>query len=85
MLHSRAAPTPGHGRKFPKWRTIGGSAVATLNIKSLPDDLHEKLKARAKRQRRSEAQEVISLLGAALDPPALSIMDLRGLGALAGC
>ena len=56
--------------------------MATLNVKSLPDDLHDKLKARAKREHRSVAQEVISLLGAALDrPEALSIMDLRGLGA----
>jgi plasmid stability protein len=55
--------------------------VATLNIKNLPDELYEKLKARAKRERRSAAQEVISLLSAALDtPPPLSIMDLQGLG-----
>ena len=56
--------------------------MATLNIKNLPDDLYVKLKARAKRQRRSVAQEVTSLLATALDPPeALSIMDLQGLGA----
>jgi plasmid stability protein len=56
--------------------------VATLNIKNLPDDLYEKLKVRAKRERRSVAQEVTGLLAAALDPPpALSIMDLQGLGA----
>jgi plasmid stability protein len=55
--------------------------MATLNIKNLPDDLYDKLKARAKRERRSVAQEVTSLLAAALDaPPALSIMDLQGLG-----
>jgi hypothetical protein len=55
--------------------------VATLNIKNLPDALHEKLKARAKRERRSVAQEVIFLLSAALDtPPPLSIMGLQGLG-----
>jgi plasmid stability protein len=57
-------------------------AVATLNVKNLPDDLYEKLKARAKRERRSVAQEVTGLLAAALDSPqALSIMDLQGLGA----
>ncbi len=56
--------------------------MATLNIKNLPDGLYEKLKARAKRERRSVAQEVTGLLAAALDlPPALSIMDLQGLGA----
>jgi plasmid stability protein len=55
--------------------------VATLNIKNLPDALHEKLKARAQRERRSVAQEVTFLLSAALDtPPPLSIMDLQGLG-----
>ena len=56
--------------------------MATLNIKNLPDDLYGKLKVRAKRERRSVAQEVTILLGAALDlPEALSIMDLQGLGA----
>jgi plasmid stability protein len=56
--------------------------VATLNIRNLPDDLYEKLKARAKSGGRSVAQEVIGLLAAALESPeALSIMDLQGLGA----
>jgi plasmid stability protein len=56
--------------------------VATLNIKNLPDDLYQKLKARAKRDRRSVAQEVTGLLAAALEAPeTLSIMDLQGLGA----
>ena len=46
--------------------------MATLNIKNLPDPLYAKLKARAKRERRSVAQEVIRLLSATLDtPPAL--------------
>lgn len=55
--------------------------VATLNVKNLPDALYEKLKARAKRERRSVAQEVTGLLAAALDiPPPLSIMELQGLG-----
>ena len=55
--------------------------MATLNVKNLPDALYEKLKARAKRERRSVAQEVTFLLYAALDaPPPLSIMDLQGLG-----
>jgi plasmid stability protein len=56
--------------------------LATLNIKNLPDDLYQKLKVRAKRERRSMAQEVTGLLAAALQAPeALSIMDLQGLGA----
>jgi plasmid stability protein len=55
--------------------------MATLNVKNLPDPLYEKLKARAKLERRSVAQEVTCLLAAALDlPPPLSIMDLQGLG-----
>jgi plasmid stability protein len=56
-------------------------SVATLNVKNLPDALYKKLKARARRERRSVAQEVTCLLSAALDaPPPLSIMELQGLG-----
>jgi plasmid stability protein len=56
-------------------------AVATLNVKNLPDALYKKLKARAWRERRSIAQEVTCLLPAALDAaPPLSIMALQGLG-----
>ena len=55
--------------------------MATLNIKNLPDRLYQKLQARAKRERRSVAQEVTHLLDAALDTTApLSILELRGLG-----
>jgi plasmid stability protein len=55
--------------------------VATLNVKNLPDGLYKKLKARARRERRSVAQEVAQLLEAALEPPkARSILDLQGLG-----
>ena len=55
--------------------------MATLNVKNLPDGLSRKLKARAKRERRSVAQEVTVLLAQALDPvPTASILDLRGLG-----
>ena len=55
--------------------------MATLNIKNLPDGLYKKLQARAKRERRSVAQEVTRLLDAALDAPkTLSILKLRGLG-----
>ena len=55
--------------------------MATLNIKNLSDGLYRKLQARAKRQRRSVAQEVTQLLSDALESPKpLSILDLRGLG-----
>lgn len=55
--------------------------MATLNVKNLPDGLYRKLKARAKRERRSVAQEVTVLLSQALDATApLSILQLQGLG-----
>ena len=55
--------------------------MATLNVKNLPDGLYRKLQARAKRQRRSVAQEVAHILSAVLESPKpLSILELRGLG-----
>jgi plasmid stability protein len=55
--------------------------VATLNVKNLPDGLYKKLQARAKRDRRSVAQEVTHLLSEALEAPRpLSILELQGLG-----
>ena len=55
--------------------------MAVLNVKSVPDKLYRKLQARAKRERRSVAQEVIEILDQALnEPPRLSIMNLQGLG-----
>lgn len=55
--------------------------MATLNVKNLPDGLYKKLKARAKRERRSVAQEVTLLLSRAIEAPEpLSILDLKGLG-----
>jgi plasmid stability protein len=55
--------------------------VATLNIKNLPDKLYAQLRARAKSQHRSVAQEVTHLLSQALERSApLSILSLRGLG-----
>jgi plasmid stability protein len=54
--------------------------MATLNIKGFPDGLHRKLKARAKKNRRSVAQEVTQILSELIDAPKpLSIMDLQGL------
>ena len=56
-------------------------AMATLNIKNLPDGLYKKLQARARRQHRSVAQEVIHLLSRAVaQPTPRSILELRGLG-----
>jgi plasmid stability protein len=55
--------------------------MATLNVKNLPDGLYRKLQTRARRQRRSVAQEVIHLLSEALvAPKPISILELRGLG-----
>ena len=55
--------------------------MATLNVKNLPDALYRKLQARARRERRSVAQEVTHLLSAALEESTpLSILELRGLG-----
>lgn len=55
--------------------------MATLNVKNLPDALYRKLQARARRERRSVAQQVTQLLSDALDTPKeLSILELRGLG-----
>ncbi len=55
--------------------------MAVLNVKYLPDGLYRKLKARAKRERRSVSQEVVVLLAHALEPgPPVSLLDLRGLG-----
>lgn len=55
--------------------------MATLNVKNLPDALYRKLQARARRERRSVAQEVAQILSAALETPKpLSILELQGLG-----
>lgn len=55
--------------------------MATLNIKNLPDALYRKLQARARRDRRSVAQEVTQLLSEALQTSKpLSILELQGLG-----
>ena len=47
----------------------GGTTIATLNVKKVPDALYPRLQAQAKRQRRSVAQEVIHLLSQALRNP----------------
>jgi plasmid stability protein len=55
--------------------------VATLNIKNVPEKLYSRLKARARRERRSVSQEVLRILEEATKPiEPVSILGLRGLG-----
>lgn len=55
--------------------------MATLNVKNLPETLYRKLKLRAKRERRSIAQEVTHILAKAMDEAEVhSITELQGLG-----
>ena len=55
--------------------------MATLISSIFRMRFYRKLKARAKRERRSVAQEVTVLLAQALEQPApLSLLELRGLG-----
>jgi plasmid stability protein len=55
--------------------------LATLNIKNLPDSLYERMRVRARRERRSIAQGAMHLLATARESPeVLSILELRGLG-----
>lgn len=55
--------------------------MATLNIKNFPDRLYRRIKARAGRNRRSVAQEVVQLLDDAVStPPRMSLLELEGLG-----
>jgi len=59
------------------WRT----EMATLNIKNVPDKLYSRLKARARKSRRSLSQEVLQILDEVTkrrEP--VSILELRGLG-----
>ena len=51
--------------------------MATLNIKGFPDGLHRRLKARAKRNRRSVSQEVTHLLNESVE--AAKVPSLLGL------
>jgi plasmid stability protein len=56
-------------------------SMATLNIKNLPDRLYKKIQARANREHRSIAQEVIHILTVATENVTpLSILELQGLG-----
>ena len=61
--------------------TILEEQMATLNIKKVPDRLYRKIQARANREHRSVAQEVIHILSQATeDARSLSILELQGLG-----
>lgn len=56
--------------------------MATLNVKSFPDELYERLKTGARCERRSVAQHVIHLLSnATAREDKRSLLELRGLGA----
>lgn len=55
--------------------------MATLNVKNFPDELYERLRASADRERRSVAQQVIHLLETTLgEQEPVSLLRLRGLG-----
>lgn len=55
--------------------------MATLNIKNMPDRLYKKIQARAQREHRSIAQEVIHILSQATESATpRSILELQGLG-----
>lgn len=55
--------------------------MPTLNIKNFPASLYRKLRERARRERRSMAQEVTHLLERALEEAEpSSILELEGLG-----
>ena len=54
--------------------------MATLNINSLPDDLYERLRARAQRNRRSVTQEVTLILEQAMAADASVLGRLRDAG-----
>ena len=55
--------------------------MATLNVKNVPEELYSRLKALARRERRSLSQEVLQILDEATKPSeTVSILELRGLG-----
>jgi plasmid stability protein len=47
--------------------------MATLTIKKIPPDVYERLKRRAKANRRSINQEVIAVIERALDVPPIDV------------
>jgi plasmid stability protein len=62
---------------------IGGTTVATLNVKNFPDGVYRRIKQRASKNRRSISQEVTQILEEAVaeKPKAKhSLLELAGLG-----
>ena len=53
--------------------------MTSILVKDLPDALHERLKARARRNRRSMAKELLEIISGGLDdrsgPPSLEEID----------
>jgi plasmid stability protein len=55
--------------------------VATLNIKNFPEGLYGKLRSLAETEHRSLAQQVIHLLGQAVEEQEpRSLLELKGMG-----
>jgi plasmid stability protein len=55
--------------------------MATLNVKNLPEDLHRRLKKRAKEEHRSVASHVKRLIEQDVaKPKRYTVNDLKGLG-----
>lgn len=55
--------------------------MAVLNIKNLPDELYEALRARARAERRSLSQEVVRILEREVGRPRKhKVSELKGLG-----
>lgn len=55
--------------------------MATLSVKDFPDDVYAEIRALARREHRSIAQQVVHLLQRATRAEgAHSILELRGLG-----
>jgi plasmid stability protein len=52
----------------PKWNHIGGTAMRTITLKNVPEDLYERLKGAAALNRRSINGEVIFCLERAVHP-----------------
>jgi plasmid stability protein len=70
-----------HNCRFVHTGSVLEELMATLSIKNLPDRLYRKIQARAHREHRSIAQEVIHILSVATENPTpLSILELQGLG-----
>jgi plasmid stability protein len=78
-------------RKFPfsfhsgsiQQASPGESAMATLTIKNIPDEVYEQLKQRAARHRRSVNSEIIvcleTVLGSRVVDPATALTSVRAL------